>query len=74
MLEILKGFSSLVLTLQTGVSEAGKIQVKDKSYPRVLPTATEDDLYTVGTALAGLSAWPLDHIERVNREDLYMTE
>lgn len=71
MVDIFLGFSSMVLTLQTGTNEGGKAVYKDKTYSRVMPSASLDDLYEVGEALARLSAWPLHHIERINRADLY---
>ena len=65
MIQSNQGFSSMVLRLQTGVNDAGAPLYKDKSYPRVLPTVTADDIYTVGGALAGLSNWTLHHIQRL---------
>lgn len=70
MIQSNQGFSSMVLHLQTGVNDAGAPLYKDKSYPRVLPTVTIDDLYAVGGALAGLSNWTLHHIQRLDRADL----
>ncbi|ASS76633.1 hypothetical protein CIG75_17770 [Tumebacillus algifaecis] len=70
MIDINQGFSSMVLRLQTGTDGEGNAVYKDKSYPRVLPTATADDLYQVGEALASLSSWRLSFIQRVDREDL----
>jgi hypothetical protein len=71
MIDVMQGFSSLVLNLKAGNSEAGKALYKDKSYPRVMPTAAVEDLYAVGAALAGLSAWELNKVECINRKDLY---
>lgn len=73
MIDIFQGFSSMILTLQTGTTADGKAVYKDKAYSRVMPSAPLEDLYAIGEALASLSAWPLHHIERVNREDLYKT-
>ncbi|WP_232463478.1 DUF1659 domain-containing protein [Tumebacillus avium] len=70
MIDINQGFSSMVLRLQAGTDEEGNGVYKDKSYPRVLPTVTPDDLYQIGEALASLSAWRLHFIQRVDREDL----
>jgi hypothetical protein len=70
MIDINQGFSSMVLRLQTGIDEEGAAVFKDKSYPRVLPSATPDDLYQVGEALASLSSWRLHFIQRIDREDL----
>ncbi|MFD2172038.1 DUF1659 domain-containing protein [Tumebacillus lipolyticus] len=70
MIDINKGFSSMVLRLQTGVDQEGNAVYKDKSYPRILPTVNATDLYEVGEALASLSSWRLSSIQRVDREDL----
>ncbi|MGZ4031985.1 MAG: DUF1659 domain-containing protein [Tumebacillaceae bacterium] len=71
MIQSEQGFSSMVLRMQAGVNDAGAPVYKDKSYPRVLPTAALDDLYAVGEALASLSTWTLHHIQRVDRNDLF---
>lgn len=70
MINTNQGFSSMVLNMQTGINDNGLPLLKDKSYPRVLPNAVTEDLYTVGEALASLSNWPLHHIQRVDREDM----
>lgn len=70
MINVNLGFSSMVLRMQTGTSEAGSPIFKDKSYPRVMPTATKEDLWLVGEKLASLSSWRLHYIQRVDREDL----
>ncbi|WP_038084678.1 DUF1659 domain-containing protein [Tumebacillus flagellatus] len=70
MINTTEGFSSMMLHLQTGFDEKGAPQYKDKSYTRVTPTATQDDVYAVGEALASLSSYQLHHIQLLNREDL----
>jgi hypothetical protein len=70
MINTERGFSSMVLRVQTGVDEAGSAVFKDKSYSRVLPTASQEDLYAVAEALMSLSSWSLHHVQRVDREDL----
>lgn len=73
MIQSNQGFSSMVLRLQTGVTDKGAPVYKDKSYPRVLPTITQDDVYAVGAALVSLSSWTLHHIQRIDRQDLTQT-
>ncbi|MGZ8888890.1 MAG: DUF1659 domain-containing protein [Halobacteriota archaeon] len=70
MIENIQGFSSMALRLQTGTTEQGSPVYKDKTYSRVLPSVSADDLFLVGEALASLSAWGLHHVQRLNREDL----
>lgn len=65
-----QGWTSMVLRLQTGFDEKGAPQYKDKAYSRVLPTATQEDVYAIGEALASLSSYRLHHVQRLNREDL----
>lgn len=65
-----QGFSSMMLRLQTGFDEKGTPQYKDKAYSRVLPASTQEDVYTVGEALASLTSYTLHHIQLLNREDL----
>ncbi|MBL0385183.1 DUF1659 domain-containing protein [Tumebacillus sp. ITR2] len=70
MINTNQGWTSMALRLQTGFDEKGAPQFKDKTYSRVLPTATQDDVYAVGEALASLSSYKLHHIQRLSREDL----
>jgi len=70
MITINLGFSSMVLRLDTGKDPDGSTVYKDKSYPRVLPTVTQEDLYAVAEQLASLSQWRLHHVQRLDREDL----
>ncbi|PWK07878.1 DUF1659 domain-containing protein [Tumebacillus permanentifrigoris] len=65
-----QGWTSMVLRLQTGFDEKGSPQYKDKAYSRVLPSATQVDVYTVGEALASLTSYRLHHIQLLNRQDL----
>lgn len=65
-----EGFSSMMLHLQMGVDENGAPQFKDKSYSRIVPMATQEDVYAVGEALASLSSYTLHHIQLMQREDL----
>jgi len=58
----------LRLTYETGIGEGGKPIFKSKTYGSVVETATADQLYQVGQALASLSNVPLSIIEKT---DLY---
>lgn len=54
----------LQLKLQNGVDHAGKPVMKSVSFPGVNPTATDQDLHEVGTALGGLQKLTLQAIVR----------
>ncbi|MCX7571125.1 DUF1659 domain-containing protein [Tumebacillus sp. DT12] len=73
MIEINQNHSTMVLNLQYGTNEEGTPLFKDKTYSKVRPDITEDELYAVGEALASLSAWALHHVQRVDREDIVKT-
>ncbi len=58
----------LRLTYEIGIGEGGKPIVKSKTYGGVVETATADQLFQVGQALASLSNDPLVMVEK---NDLY---
>ncbi|WP_394234294.1 DUF1659 domain-containing protein [Niallia oryzisoli] len=54
----------LRLTYETGSSADGKPIFKTKTYGGVVETATPDQLFQVGEALASLSIHPLATVEK----------
>jgi hypothetical protein len=70
MIQSNQGFTSMIVRMQTGLTAEGKPSYKDKSYPRILPSVTQDDLYAVGEALMSLSAYRIHHIQRLDREEM----
>ncbi|WP_071393038.1 DUF1659 domain-containing protein [Bacillus tuaregi] len=54
----------LQLTFETGMNESGKPILKRKTYAGVVDSATADQLYQVGQALASLSIHPLSTVEK----------
>ncbi|GIM46292.1 hypothetical protein DNHGIG_18410 [Collibacillus ludicampi] len=64
------GYSSLVLQLQTGTDATGKPKLKQKEFPNVKATATDQDIFEVAQALAKLQGLPLYSVMRVDRAEL----
>ncbi|KZE64033.1 hypothetical protein AWM68_13065 [Fictibacillus phosphorivorans] len=60
--------SSMRLELDGGLDADFKPVVKYKSFANVKTSATPNQLYTVGNALAGLQAYPL---VMINRNDTF---
>ncbi|KON86006.1 hypothetical protein AF332_03715 [Sporosarcina globispora] len=62
--------SKLRLVFETGLNEQGKPVYKSKTYNSVKPSATADQLFTVGQAIAGLSSYPLAELNRNDSFDI----
>ncbi|MCM3091837.1 MULTISPECIES: DUF1659 domain-containing protein [unclassified Cytobacillus] len=56
--------SKLRLVFETGLNGQGKPVYKSKTYNSVKQSATADQLFTVGQAIAGLSSYPLSELNR----------
>ncbi|WP_338452919.1 DUF1659 domain-containing protein [Niallia oryzisoli] len=54
----------LRLTYETGIDEGGKPIFKTKTYSGVVESATADQFYQIGQALASLSIHPLATVEK----------
>ncbi|MCF6095308.1 DUF1659 domain-containing protein [Microaerobacter geothermalis] len=63
-------FSRIVIAFQTGVDANGNPVKQSKSYNRVKPSSTDQDVYDVANALAGLQSNPVLSIQRFDQEEL----
>ncbi|GAV22840.1 DUF1659 domain-containing protein [Carboxydothermus pertinax] len=61
----------LRLKLVVGDDGSGNPVYAFRSYSNIKPTASNDDLYAVAVALAGLSSYPLNGVFRNDTELLY---
>lgn len=64
------GNSVLKLALHVGDSPGGSPILRTRSINNVKPTASDQDLFDVATALAGLQQYPLNGITRVDNSAL----
>ncbi|GLB60303.1 DUF1659 domain-containing protein [Cytobacillus sp. NCCP-133] len=62
--------SKLRLVFETGLDELGKPVTKSKTYSSVKQSATADQLFTVGQAIATLSNFPLVALNRNDSFDI----
>lgn len=62
--------SKLRLVFETGLNGQGKPVYKSKTYSDVKQSATADQLFTVGQAIAGLSSYPLTELNRNDSFDI----
>ncbi|MCM3391814.1 MULTISPECIES: DUF1659 domain-containing protein [Cytobacillus] len=62
--------SKLRLVFETGLNGQGKPVYKSKTYNSVKQSATADQLFTVGQAIAGLSSYPLTELSRNDSFDI----
>jgi hypothetical protein len=64
------GNSALRLVLHVGDSGSGSPILRTKTLSNVKPTAADQDIFDVATALAGLQDYPLNGITRVDNAAL----
>lgn len=62
--------SKLRLVFETGLNGQGTPVYKSKTYNSVKQSATADQLFTVGQAIAGLSSYPLTELNRNDSFDI----
>ncbi|MEW5762565.1 MAG: DUF1659 domain-containing protein [Bacillota bacterium] len=62
--------SLLELEVQTGTDAAGQPVYARIRFRNVKASATDEDVYAVGQALAGLQVHPLADVRRVDTEEL----
>ncbi|SMC00036.1 Protein of unknown function [Thermanaeromonas toyohensis ToBE] len=61
---------SLRLTLQVGTGDGGEPIYRARTYNRVKPGASDQDIFDVAQALARLQVHPVATITRVNENNL----
>lgn len=62
--------SKIKLNLDGGIDQNGKQMVKSKTYSKVKAAATNEDVYSVATALTGLQKLPVVSIRRIDEVEL----
>ncbi|PWW32119.1 uncharacterized protein DUF1659 [Cytobacillus oceanisediminis] len=62
--------TKLRLVFETGLDEQGKPIHKSKTYSSLKQSATPDQLYAVGQAVASLSTYPLAALNRNDSFDI----
>jgi hypothetical protein len=62
--------SVLVVTYQVGLNALGAPILRQRSFPNVLVTALDQDVFDVANALYALQQNPLTAVRRDNRMDL----
>lgn len=62
--------SKFKLVLIAGIDENNNDIIKNKTFSNVKTTATNDSIYTVATALAGLQSYNLSNIVKTEEYDL----
>ncbi|MBP1924381.1 hypothetical protein J2Z76_000234 [Sedimentibacter acidaminivorans] len=62
--------SKLKLVLDAGLDENNKEITKNKTFANVKTTATNENVYEVATALAGIQSYTLKNIKKYEEYDL----
>lgn len=62
--------ATLRLVVETGVDDRGNPVYRSRSYNRVKPESSEQDVYAVAVALAGLQQNPLQGVQLVKTLEL----
>jgi hypothetical protein len=60
----------LTLVFETGMNEKGEPIYKAKTYTNIKRLATADQLHQAATALAAISTFPLNSVERTDNYDI----
>lgn len=60
------GDSTLRIRVQTGIGASGQPVYRNRSYNNVKAAATDDDVYAVAQAIAGLQQHPVNSIIRID--------
>ncbi|HHX50200.1 MAG TPA: DUF1659 domain-containing protein [Clostridia bacterium] len=63
-------YSSLRLVVQVGVDGEGNPVNRFRTYQRVKPEATDQEVFEVAQNLAGLQDYPLNGVQRILTSDL----
>ncbi|WP_425448009.1 DUF1659 domain-containing protein [Dethiothermospora halolimnae] len=69
-LDITNKDSKLRIRFDGGLDDKGKQILKSKTYSKIKPETTDDDIYGVATSLTGLQNLPLMSVTRVNEVEL----
>lgn len=64
------GASRLKISYSVGLDDNGKEKLKTKTYTNIKPTALDDDVYAVASALAGLQSNPVVGVGRVDEKKI----
>ena len=62
--------SVLVVTYQVGLNTSGTPILRQRSFPNVLVSALDQDVFDIANALYGLQQYPLTAVRRDNRFEL----
>lgn len=65
--------STFRLEVQTGTDASGQPVYRVRSYGRVKPAATDQDVMDVAQAIGGLQIYPVNAVSRVDEADLSVT-
>ncbi|MBB6216400.1 hypothetical protein HNQ80_002500 [Anaerosolibacter carboniphilus] len=64
------GASRLKISYSVGLDDNGKEKLKTKTYTNIKPTALDDDVYAVASALVGLQSNPVVSVGRVDEKKI----
>jgi hypothetical protein len=62
--------SRLRISYSLGLGENGREQIRTKTYSNIKPTALDEDVYEVASALSGLQINPVVNVGRVDEKKI----
>ena len=62
--------SKIILKVENGVGRNGQPSLTQRTIQHINPVLSDDDAYAIGTALAGLQAYPLGSVARTDSASL----
>ncbi len=68
--EAILQYSRLILRLETDVNDEGESVIANRSYNRIKPDASNEDVKAVAEAMASLQIYPLLDVIRVDENKL----
>lgn len=69
-IQVIPGLSRLRITYSKGVDGNGREIMGTKTYANVKPEASDEDVYAVASAFAGLQKYPVTSIGRVDEKKI----
>ncbi len=62
--------SKIILKVENGVGKSGQTVFAQRTFQHISPALSDDDAYTIGTALAGLQSHALGSVSRTDSASL----
>ena len=62
--------SKIILKVENGLGKDGKVRLAQRTFQHINPELSDDDAYTIGTALGNLQSRTVDSVARTDSASL----